>query len=221
MPSEDSTAFSSKEKKLYELLVRQDDTGQLPIMLVGIVRVLKDDANPMRFHQASSTIRALADSILKLKGKPIDTGDQYLQATEIAGLEDQFVTILAKTLLKIQDADDKKQTDEMARRQFEITKNILLNGTQTRIDKLVGLLGGKNKLRIVSQILQEQAKESAKLYNYFTSSLHRCEGTADEFMPKWERFQDFLIVVASEFFDIAKEIEPFLTTTEIPDGRSK
>ncbi len=213
-----SLKFTDKEKKLYELLIEWDDTGTLPRMLEGIIRVLNDFENPIRFSQAANSIRGLADKLLN-KGNMQIESQIILEEKELEDLKESFQNVLEECLVKISDASDKTETKNQANRKFEELNNLLSFGAKTRTHRLLELHSPRNNLKLLPLPLQEAAEELAKTYKYFTAVLHRHHKDEPEFPKKWLYFQDFLIHITSEFFDIAKEIDPFLEEeTKTNDG---
>ncbi len=189
-----SLKITGKEKKLYELLIEWDDTGTLPRMLEGIIRVLNDVENPIRFSQAANSIRGLADKLLN-KGNTQIESQIILKEKELDELKESFQNVLGKCMDKIDDASDKTETKNQANRKFEELNNLLSFGIKTRTHRLLELLSPRKTLRILPLPLQEAAEELAKIYKYFTAVLHRHHKDEPEFPKKWLYFQDFLILV--------------------------
>jgi hypothetical protein len=216
-----STHFSEREKGLYKLLLDKDKTGQLSNMLLGIVKVLNDSTNPMRFSQAANTIRGLADILIKEKEQEIKSSAEYLSEKEINDFKIVFDSLLKKTLSNINEIDEQSHTHEIADRKFREVVYVLSKGTLTRKDLLIELLGGKQKLKIVSEPLQEQVKELAKLHKYFAETLHNSTFNKTEFNDNWFQFQWLLILIVSGFFEIAKQIDQFITEEAISNGKLK
>jgi hypothetical protein len=209
--------FSPKERKLYELLIKRDETGKLPRMLRGAVKVLSDLDNPVRFAQAANTIRSIADELLKIEENAANKPGPYVDTTDIEDLKKRFEVILKKALTKIDDGDDKTETTNHAKNKFDQVINILSFGSKSRKRRLFGLLGADKDLKIVALPVQNAAEKLTAIYNYFTEVLHRHHDSEPDFPGNWLLFQDFLILVTSEFFDIAAEIQPFLEEKTIED----
>jgi len=212
--------FTPKELKLYEFLRTLDGSGKLARMLEGVVIVLLDKNNPVRFAQAANTIRCLTDSILDLKGQT-KRPHKLLDTKTISVLEKQFSKILSIALGNISDPKERKETEESVVAKFRQLKNLLSYGTKTKKDQLLGLLYHKDGLRIIPKNLQDSAEKLAKIYHYFAEVLHEHREDEPDFINKWVYFQDFLIIVASGFFDIAKEIDQFLEDRTINNEKSK
>lgn len=202
--------FTPKEEKLYELLTKYDEAGQLPKMLEGVVKVLDDTGNPMRFSQAANTIRGIADTLLNYNDNKISKSKPNIDEYDFSDLKNSFETILKSLLDKIADLEDKEETKQQANRKYVQLNNLLLYGARTRKHQLLDLLGSTNDLRILPKALQENAEKLAETYHYFSQVLHRYKEEEPEFSKYWLFFQDFLILVTSGFFDLAKEIDPFL-----------
>lgn len=207
--------FTDKERKLYELLCRYDETGQLAKMLEGIIRVLNDLANPMRFSQASNTIRGIADTLLNLNRSEFNSSTPYIIDDELRELKSKFEKVLEDCMAKMNDEENKNETSRTANRIYEQLRNVLSYGSKTKKNQLLGLLGSKNDIRVLPKPLQDSAERLARIYNYFTQVLHRYREIEPEFDENWLIFQDFLILAASAFFDIAKEIDPYLENSTI------
>lgn len=202
--------FTPKEKKLFELLAKRDDTGKLARMLHGAVKVMKDPDNPVRFAQAANTIRGIAEELLKLEEGIGDSAQSYVELKDIEDLRKRFELILEKASAKIDNADDKSETLDQAKNKFDQLIKVLSFGSKSRKRRLFGLLGADKDLKIVAAPVQNAAKKLTDIYKYFTDVLHAHRENEPEFDGNWILFQDFLILVASEFFDIAAEIQPFL-----------
>lgn len=216
--SQDATLiFIDKERKLYGLLSRRDETGQLAKMLEGIIKTLSDLNNPMRFSQAANTIRGIADILLKLNNNTFNSSTPHVSEDEFEELKSKFEKILGCCITKIHDEENKNETSQTAERIYRQLKNVLSYGARTKKHQLLELLGSKDNLRILPKTLQDSAERLAKIYNYFTQVLHRHREVEPEFDENWLIFQDFLILVASGFFDLAKEIDPFLENGTIFD----
>ena len=199
--------FFPKERKLYELLVKRDETGKLSRMLHGAVRVLRDLDNPVRFAQAATTIRSIADSLLERED---NKSESYIDESDTEDLKKCFRSILEKALTKISDDADKAETSQHATNKFEQLTKVLCFGSRTRRHRLLSLLGTKDDLKKVSDPVQKATEQLANIYNYFTEVLHRHRENEPSFESNWLLFQDFLILITSEFFEIAAEIQPFL-----------
>lgn len=202
--------FTPKEKKLFELLVKRDETGKLARMLHGAVKVMKDPDNPVRFAQAANTIRGIADELLRIEEGSVNKPGPYVDTNDVEDLKSRFELILGKALAKIDDGDDKTETTNHAKNKFDQVINILSFGSRSRKRRLFGLLGVDKDLKIVALPVQNAAEKLTDIYNYFIEVLHRHHDNEPNFEGNWLLFQDFLILVASEFFDIAAEIQPFL-----------
>ena len=213
------TEFTPKEQKLYELLSKRDETGQLPKMLKGIVNVLKNSDNPVRFAHAANTIRCIADELINRKAKSI-IPRSMLKEDDFAEVKKNFEEILKKSLAEIKNEEDREESNQQATRTFEQLKNVLLFGVRTKRHQLVDLVGARGS-RIVPEQLQKAAEQLANNYSYFARVLHRHKEDEPDFEDNWIFFQDSLILVTSEFFDIAKDIEPFLRQDTISNERSK
>lgn len=207
---ENYTPFTAKEKKLHELLIKRDETGQLSKMLEGAVKVLSDLNNPMRFSHAANTIRGIADILLNYNKSEIKKSTLNQKEGEYDELKNKFEIILDNTLQKIADAEDKEETSQQANRKYKELENLLSYGARTRKHQLLELLGSAKDLRILPKALQDSAEKLAEIYKYFTQVLHRHRKDEPEFFKNWLFFQDFLILATSGFFDLAKEIDPFL-----------
>lgn len=202
------TNYTEKEKYLLRLLTEYDETGQLPKMLIGIVRVLNDTENPIRYAQAANTIRGMADKLLDRDKTHL--ASSYLQENDLIELEKQFNKVLHNCLCKIKDDQEQKITKDRADDQFKKLKNVLRYGAKTKIMQLLELVGSKNEINIIPHNLQSAATNLVKLYKYFTEVLHSNSNNEPEFEEKWLLFQDFLILVTSSFFEIAKELDKYL-----------
>lgn len=201
--------MTEKEKKLYEFLGKRDETGQLQKMLEGAVKVLGDKSNPMRFSQAANTIRGIADVLLNFN-KSSKIPVPKLNGEDLNEMKNKFEEILNKSLEKISDPEDKRETLQQANRKYEELKNLLSLEMKSKKHQLIELLGSKKELRVLPKALQETSEKLARIYDYFTQVLHRYRKDEPEFSKNWLFFQDFLILVTSGFFDLAKEIDPFL-----------
>ncbi len=213
--------FTPKERKLYELLSNRDETGQLPRMFEGAVKVLSDSRNPDRFSQAANTIRGIADILLDHNRNKMNKPQAILKREKFGELKPQFEIILGKSLERIIDCDDKDETRQQADREFDRLQNILSYGARTKKHQLLDLIGLTKNLRILPKSLQENAEKLVKTYKYFANVLHHHQGVEPDFMTNWLFFQDFLILVTSRFFDIAKEIDPFLEKETISNEKSR
>jgi hypothetical protein len=202
--------FTPKEKKLFELLVKRDETGKLARMLQGAVKVMKDPDNPVRFAQAANTIRGIAEELLKLEEGIGDSAQSYVELKDIGDLRKRFELILEKASAKIDNADDKSETLDQAKNKFDQLIKVLSFGSKSRKRRLFGLLGADKDLKIVAEPVQNAAKKLTDIYRYFTDVLHAHRENEPEFDGNWILFQDFLILVTSDFFEIAAEIQPFL-----------
>ncbi len=200
LKNDNSLKITDKEMKLYQLLIEWDDTGTLPRMLEGIIRVLNDVENPIRFSQAANSIRGLADKLLSKGNTPIEP-KIILEDKELDELKKSFKNALGKCMDNISSASDKTETKNQANRKFEELNNLLSIGIKTRTHRLLELLSPKKTLSILPLPLQHAAEELAKTYKYFTAVLHRHYKDEPEFPRKWLYFQDFLILITSVFFD--------------------
>ena len=212
--------FTPKELKLLELLVDLDGSEKLARMLAGIVAVLSDKDNPVRFAQAANTIRCLTDEILNLKGqtkKPL----RLLDSKKTSSLNKMFIKVLSVTLSKITDPKEKSETRQLATDRFKQLNKLLYYGARTKKQQLLALLYHKDSLKIIPKNLQDSAEKLTNIYNYFTDVLHEHRENEPDFLNKWVYFQDFLILVTSGFFDTAKEIDAFLEDGTINNERSK
>ena len=210
--------FSPKERKLYELLVKRDDTRRLPRMLHGAVKVLQDLSNPVRFAQAANTIRSIANELLEREEAQTNKPEPYIDTSDIENLKTRFELILEKALEKIGDDDDRTETSINAKNKFVQLANVLSFGSRTRKRRLLSLLGERKDLKIVAMPVQNAAERLAVIYNYFTDVLHGHRENEPDFEKNWLLFQDFLILVTSEFFEIAAEIQPFLEDETVKHG---
>lgn len=202
--------FTPKEKKLFELLIKRDETRKLARMLHGAVKVMKDPDNPVRFAQAANTIRGIAEELLKLEEGIGGSAQSYAELKDIEDLRKRFELILEKASAKIDNADDKSETLDQAKNKFNELIKVLSFGSKSRKRRLFGLLGADKDLKIVAEPVQNAAKKLTDIYKYFTDVLHAHRENEPEFDGNWILFQDFLILVTSDFFEIAAEIQPFL-----------
>ncbi len=186
------------------------DHFKLPKMLEGVVKVLNDFNNPMRFSQSANTIRGIADILLNYNKTETKKPTPNLKEEEFNNLKNEFEIILKSSLQKITDDEDREETSLQANKKYEELKNLLSYGIRTRKQQLLELLGSVKDLRILPKALQDSAEKLAEIYNYFTQVLHRQHEYEPEFSKNWLFFQDFLILATSGFFDLAREIDPFL-----------
>jgi hypothetical protein len=205
-----SLVFTPKEEKLYELLTKYDETGQLPKMLEGVVKVLNDVGNPMRFSQAANTIRSITDTILNSNKSKINKPVSYISEEKIKKFKGYFKTILKISLEKIADEEDKEETSKQAFKKYDQLLNLVSYGARTKKHQILELIGPTKDLRVLPKTLQKNAERLAKIYNYFTDALHSHRDEEPEFNTNWLLYQDLLILITSGFFDVANEIDHFL-----------
>lgn len=213
---QDKQGYTPKELSLRELLSKRDETGKLSKMLESIIKVLRDIDNPMRCAQAANTIRCIADKLINRNNRN-SISQSLLGEEDFTEIKEKFAKLLFKSVSKIKNKEDKNETIEQAGKNYDRLKNVLSRGNRTRVHQLVDLIGARGS-NIVPEKLQEDVEQLANNYKYFGKVLHRHDENEPKFEDNWMLFQDFLIIVTSEFFNVVKGIEPFLKQETVNDG---
>jgi hypothetical protein len=207
--------FSPSDKRLYALLNKLDESGRLSKMLYGVVTVLSNPMNPMRFQQAAATIRLIADSLIKTE-QAERPRLYYLSAEESKSLDCTFEEVLGKTTAKVKNAKEQEELTDQAKRKYQQLKDVLLSGTRTKKDLLRDLLWEKRS-EVVPEIIRNTVNTLMNVHSYFDDVIHG-KGDESRLIENWEYFKEFLILVASDFNDIAEEIDSIIADKGVLDG---
>jgi hypothetical protein len=197
--------FTDKELKVYKLLCNYDETGKFSKVFDGIFRTLNDRNNPARFLQASNSIRWIADEIMN---KSKDASYALLDDKGFESLKEEHSNLSKDLLRKITDKRDRENIENAVNSEYGRLHDALKYGT--RRNRLLNLLGSKTDLNSIPELLKVRADSLANTYNYFANCVHNFDVNESEFIDKWLYFQDFLIQILSDFFEMVKEIDPFL-----------
>jgi hypothetical protein len=200
-----------REREIYDLLLKKDDDGRLSRMFLGAVLVLEDTHNPDRYAQSANSIRCLADELMgDVELKPLKKAAKPEVVSALESLKETFESTLSKVIEHFHEQKDHADIRIKATKSFESLEHLMKIGKTTRIQKLEGLLGEPTHVKLLPDVVKKKAEALVRQYDYFTQVLHRHHSDEADFMTNWRKFQDFILIVLSDFFQLASKIDKLL-----------
>lgn len=201
------SSLSPEELRTYKFLCTFDEREgkNLAKKFLCIRSVLNDESNIMRYAQAALVMRSILNSFLVKPGGEI----QYLRDDDFEEFDQEFNRLYDALVEQVKDKKQQNDASGIIKQKYAYLKKDLMHGTLTKPQQMKLLLGDDLSRKALPQYIQELCDSFGRNWNEIGCIIHE-KNIEKNFKEIYDIFLNFLRLITQRFFEITKEIDPYL-----------